>query len=234
MKSNIRKVLSASLFALALGAGGANAMVEEVGTSMNTGNARVDRDITIDSSTRWINVTYGETVRITASGGAADVQTVFQILPIPASKITEYTIEIDGQVLRYRNTQAQWTDFVWPNQQGTPGARILATTFDGRTVEIANFPGRFGLEKLINSAQRKRKDNGAFELTWSNSVNAVAVDLKIISSPQVAASTAPAAPSRGYKGLRLPAVVTAGPALVTAVAADAPNNVAPVVGGGAK
>ena len=170
----------------------------------------------------------------TASGGAADVQTVFQILPIPASKITEYTIEIDGQVLRYRNTQAQWTDFVWPNQQGTPGARILATTFDGRTVEIANFPGRFGLEKLINSAQRKRKDNGAFELTWSNSVNAVAVDLKIISSPQVAASTAPAAPSRGYKGLRLPAVVTAGPALVTAVAADAPNNVAPVVGGGAK
>ena len=71
MKSNIRKVLSASLFALALGAGGANAMVEEVGTSMNTGNARVDRDITIDSSTRWINVTYGETVRITASGGAA-------------------------------------------------------------------------------------------------------------------------------------------------------------------
>lgn len=170
----------------------------------------------------------------TASGGTADVQTVFQILPIPASKITEYTIEIDGQVLRYRNTQAQWTDFVWPNQQGTPGARILATTFDGRTVEIANFPGRFGLEKLINSAQRKRKDNGAFELTWSNSVNAVAVDLKIISSPQVAASTAPAAPSRGYKGLRLPAVVTAGPALVAAAAADAPTNVAPVVGGGAK
>lgn len=170
----------------------------------------------------------------TASGGAAEVQTVFQILPIPAAKITEYTIEIDGQVLRYRNTQAQWTDFVWPNQQGTPGARISATTFDGRTVEIANFPGRFGLEKLINSAQRKRKDNGAFELTWSNGVNAVAVDLKIISSPQVAASTAPAAPSRGYKGLRLPAVVTAGPALVTTVAADVPINVAPVVGGGAK
>lgn len=183
----------------------------------------------------WVAPLSAGGVAAPTAAGAADVQTVFQIQPLAAAKITEYTIDIDGQVLRYRNTQAQWTDFVWPNPQGTPGARIVANTFDGRTVEIANFPGRFGLEKLINSAQRKRKDNGAFELTWSHDGIAVAVNLKIISSPQVAASTAPAAPSRGYRGLRLPAAVTTGPAMITTGATETPNTVvAPAMAGGAK
>ncbi|MFX5793684.1 type VI secretion IcmF C-terminal domain-containing protein, partial [Acinetobacter baumannii] len=83
---------------------------------------------------------------------AAAPQTVFQILPSPAAGTTEYTIEIDGQQLRYRNTPPQWTNFVWPNPQGTPGARITATTFDGRTVEVLSEPGRFGLERLIATA----------------------------------------------------------------------------------
>ena len=144
-------------------------------------------------------------------GGGADAQTVFQIMPLPASGMTEYTIDIDGQLLRYRNTQAQWVNFVWPNQQGVPGAKVTATTFDGRSVEVANHPGRFGLEKLINSAQRKRKENGVFELTWSNGATSVSVDLKIISSPQAGSGGgggASAPPSQGYKGLRLPAAVT--------------------------
>ena len=39
-----------------------------------------------------------------ATSGAA--QTVFQILPSPAPGTLEYTVEIDGQQLRYRNTPA--------------------------------------------------------------------------------------------------------------------------------
>lgn len=179
----------------------------------------------------WVAPLSAGGVATPSAGPAADAQTVFQIMPLPAGKITEYTIAIDGQVLRYRNTQANWTDFVWPNQQGTPGARIVASTFDGRTVEVANFPGRFGLEKLINSAQRKRKDNGVFELTWSNAGVAVAIDLKIISSPQVAASATPAAPSRGFRGLRLPAAVTTGPAEITTLATDGASPAAPAPAG---
>jgi type VI secretion system protein ImpL len=171
----------------------------------------------------WIAPLSSAGVASATGGAAADVQTVFQIRPLPSARVTEYTIEIDGQVLRYRNTQAQWVDFVWPNQQGTPGARVLATTFDGRTLEIANYPGRFGLEKLINSAQRARKEGGVFELTWANGATSVSVDLKIISSPQV--STTPA-PSKGYRGLRLPSAVTAGPV--------AAATVVPGVSGGAQ
>jgi type VI secretion system protein ImpL len=161
-----------------------------------------------------------------SAAGAAEAQTVFQIQPLPASGITEYTVEIDGQQLRYRNTQSQWVNFVWPNQQGAPGARVVATTFDGRTLEMVNYPGRFGLEKLINSAQRKRKDNGVFELTWTNSSVSVSIDLKIISSPQAAAAGASAqSQSQGYRGMRLPATVTLAPVPAAAAgAAPSPKN----------
>jgi len=159
----------------------------------------------------WVAPLSAGGVAAAPGAAAADTQTVFQIQPLPASGVTEYTVEIDGQNLRYRNTQAQWTNFVWPNAQGVPGARVVATTFDGRTVEMVNFPGRFGLEKLIGSAKRQRKDNGAFELTWSVGAVTVSVNLKIVSSPQVGAPSAGAragAQTQGLRGLRLPAAVT--------------------------
>ena len=127
----------------------------------------------------WIN-TSGSAGGGGAAGGAGDGQTVFQIQAQPAPGALEYSIEIDGQQLRYRNTQSQWTNFIWPNPQGAPGARVTAVTYDGRTVELANQPGRFGLERLINSAQRKRRDNGIFELSWTSEGVTVAVNLKII------------------------------------------------------
>ena len=174
---------------------------------------------------------------VASPGAAGGDQTVFQIQPLPAGGVTEYTVEIDGQQLRYRNTQSQWTNFVWPNPQGAPGARVTATTFDGRTLEMANHPGRFGLEKLINTAQRKRKDNGVFELTWVNGATTVSIDLKIISSPQAssAATGSGAQAQQGYRGLRLPSAVTqlagaappgvtaAGAASVSSLPASAPG-----------
>ena len=103
---------------------------------------------------------------------------MFQILPVPSQGATEYTIEIDGQQLRYRNTPPQWANFVWPNPQGTPGAKVTATTFDGRTVELLNEPGRFGLERLIATAQRKRRPDGAFDLSWTKDGLTVAISLR--------------------------------------------------------
>lgn len=169
------------------------------------------------------------------AGAGADAQTVFQIQPLPASGLTEYTVEIDGQQLRYRNTQAQWANFVWPNPQGAPGARVVATTFDGRTVEMVNFPGRFGLEKLIGSAQRKRKENGIFELTWTNGATSVSIDLKIISSPQASAAPAGSATGgqqqgQGFRGLRLPVAVTVASAATT-MAVPVPSAPASAAGG---
>lgn len=180
--------------------------------------------------TRWVApLTGGAAGGGGGAGGAATAapQTVFQILPTPATGTTEYTIEIDGQQLRYRNTPAQWTNFVWPNPQGAPGARITATTFDGRSIELLNEPGRFGLERLIATAQRKRRPDGAFDLTWSRDNIAVSVALRIISSPQSGGTNAPAdsPQGQGLRGLKLPTTIadTSAP-LNTAAAPSAPAS----------
>ncbi|MGQ0596338.1 type VI secretion system membrane subunit TssM [Aquabacterium sp.] len=131
-----------------------------------------------------------------AGGGAAaaaEAQTVFQILPMAAPGLTEYTVDIDGQVMRYRNGAASWTHFVWPGP-GTPGVHITGMTLDGKPVEFFNESGRFGLEKMINAAQRKRIDNQVFELRWPQGANSVAVQLRIISNAATPAPAAPAAP----------------------------------------
>lgn len=162
-----------------------------------------------------------------AAGGAGDggPQTAFMLMPHPAAGTTEYVIEIDGQQLRYRNNAAQWANFIWPNPGATPGARIVATTFDGRQVEVVNFSGRFGLEKLINSAQRQRKPDGAFQMSWSTDGITVSADLRIISSTQAQSGDSR---RRGFTGLRLPeSIVRSAPPATTLAAAgtrgDAPR-----------
>lgn len=138
-----------------------------------------------------------------AASGAA--QTVFQVLPLSAPGTLEYTLEIDGQQLRYRNTPPAWSNMVHPGPQGVSGARVSAVTFDGRTVELFNQPGQFGLQRLFEAAQRKRKDGGVFELRWSAQNVSVAVDLKIVSSPQ--STGGGQSQAQGFRGLRLPPAI---------------------------
>ncbi|HRH16570.1 MAG TPA: type VI secretion system membrane subunit TssM [Aquabacterium sp.] len=151
-----------------------------------------------------------------AGGGAAAApapQTVFQLLPQAASGLTEYTIEVDGQQLRYRNTQASWAHFVWPGP-GTPGVRISGLTYDGRTVEFFAEAGRYGLEKMINAAQRRRLEGDQFELRWPQGNLSVAVQLRIISNaaPAAQANTSSGA-ATGPRPEALPARVAGATAM---------------------
>lgn len=145
-----------------------------------------------------------------AAGSAQQVQTHFQIQPRPASGASEYTIEIDGQQLRYRNTPPQWVNFIWPNPQGAPGVRITAQTFEGRTVDIVQEPGRYGLERLLASAQRTTNADGSFNMTWNASGVTVPVLLRIISNTQ--ASAGDDAAGQGLSGLALPRSIAGGAA----------------------
>ena len=142
-----------------------------------------------------------------AAGGAAAPQTVFQLQPLPASGTLEYTVEIDGQQLRYRNTPSSWTNMVHPSPQGTPGAKISAVTLDGRTVELFNEAGQFGLKRMIDAATRKRKDGGVFELRWANGNVAVSMELKIVSSAESSGAAQAAPQSQGFRGMRLPPLI---------------------------
>lgn len=146
------------------------------------------------------------------SANTAEAQSVFQILPMAAPGTTEYTIEIDGQQIRYRNAQAQWSQVVWPGSQGVPGARIMATTFDGRVIEVANFPGKNGLTKMMQASENKRKEDGVHELSWSNTGVKVTVHLKVISNPY-ASNDSNNLQSKGFRGMKLPEIVLGAPSI---------------------
>ena len=150
-----------------------------------------------------------------AGGEAAASQTTFQVLPIGSPGLVEYTLEIDGQVLRYRNAAPAWTNFVWPNPSSAPGVRIVGVTAAGRSIEILNEPGRFGLTRMFEVAQRKKLPDGTNELSWSQEGQTVSLQLRVISQPGAASgprsagagTAAPPVAASNLKGLRLPALV---------------------------
>jgi type VI secretion system protein ImpL len=179
--------------------------------------ARTWADMGITLSPQTVARFPGWIAPIGAGGVAAPsaaAQTVFQIQPMPAPGTLEYTVDIDGQQLRYRNTPAQWTNMVHPSPQGAPGARITAVGFDGRSVEVFNEPGQFGLKRMIDAAAKQKRDGGVFELRWTSGAITVAMGLKIISSPESSGSGTAAPQDQGFKGMRLPETIVGVPVAV--------------------
>jgi type VI secretion system protein ImpL len=164
----------------------------------------------------WIAPLSAAGVANTAAANAGEAQTMFDLQALGVTGATEFTIEIDGQALRWRGQPQPFVKMVWPNPQGVPGSRITAITPDGRTVVLLNEPGHFGLKKMVEAAKRKRRDNGVFELSWDNGGVVVTANLKIVGTQQAPAVAAPAA-GTGFKRLKLPdSVIAAAPAPVAA------------------
>ncbi len=138
---------------------------------------------------------------VAAGGVASTTQTVFQLLPHAASGLAEYSIEIDGQLLRFRNSVPQWANMVYPGPQGSSGVRISGVTPEGKVVELFSDSGATGLRRMIDSASRTRKEEGVHELRWSSGSAAVTVDLRITSTPGSAQGDS------GFRGMRLPETV---------------------------
>lgn len=175
----------------------------------------------VEGYSRWIAPLDGAAVATPSQGvpGAAQAPTAaaaqyaFQVLPQGAPGLLEYTVSIDGQVLRYRNTAAGWTDFVWPGPSGPPGVRITGVTHDGRTLEFFNEVGGYGLERMLAAAKRQRLADGVNALTWANGNLAVTVHLRTVrapgptSAPSGGSGATPAQSGTGLRGLQLPPLV---------------------------
>jgi type VI secretion system protein ImpL len=168
-----------------------------------------------------------------AAGAAAPNQTVFEVLPLGAPGMTEYTLVIDGQTLRYRNAAAQWVRMVWPNPGGVAGVRLSGVTLDGQTVSFVNEPGQFGLDRLFAAAKIEKRADG-HEMSWTSGTARVALQLRQITAPGSSAQAAAAgsagssvaAPSTALgdlRGMKLPATVVG----ATGAIAPMPANPAP-------
>ena len=157
-----------------------------------------------------------------AAGGGA--QSSFQLMPEGSSGFVQFTVEIDGQQLVYRNGAASWQNFVWPNAAGAPGVRISGVTPDGRTVEVFSAPGAYGFERLIDAAKVKKFPNGVRELSWGTGAQTVTVQYRAVTAPGPAAAPATAsgkAAASGLRGLQLPELVAGGDAPVSSANANA-------------
>lgn len=190
-----------------------------------------------------------------ASSGAASpaaaptnaAQTTFQIMPLPVAGLSEYSIEVDGQRMRYRNGLQEWTSFVWPNPSSQPGVKITGVDFEGRMITILDVPGAYGLERMMSSAQRKKLTDGSFELKWVTVLatqagqatrapaSSVMVKFRLISggnapaaaSSSGSASATPDAPAggNGLKGLQLVPTITTN--IIVGATSVIPNTTTP-------
>ncbi|WP_201604498.1 type VI secretion system membrane subunit TssM [Psychrobacter immobilis] len=141
--------------------------------------------------------------------GSAANQTTFQIMPLPVSGLTEYTIVVDGQQLRYRMGTQAWTTFVWPNPSSQPGASIRAKDYDGRDFTVFEEAGSFGVEKLINSARRTELGNDIFEMAWSGDGITISVRFRIISGSGSSTTTGQGRSTNPFTGMKLPEEIIA-------------------------
>lgn len=151
----------------------------------------------------------------------AGPQTLFQLMPEPTpSGVSEYTVTIAGQSLRYRNEPAQWSNFTWGGTSSNPMVAIEATAADGRIIHVADFQGSDALGDLVGSADRRRTEDGTYMLTWTRDGVTVGMRLKIISTSEVDAD---GAQKRGLRGIQLPTSVAGKTELVATISEGAPR-----------
>lgn len=157
-----------------------------------------------------------------AAAPAAANQSNFQFYPLPNPQLLSYTIDIDGQRMTFENGIQQWVNFVWPNAGSIPGARITAVDLEGKTVTIFDAPGEYGINRLIDSSQR-REQNGVVEMTWASSQQpslAVKVNFRLISGNSSQGGGAGVGSNREMNGLQLVDKVTTNKVTVRVVSAQ--------------
>ena len=96
----------------------------------------------------------------------ADPQNGFEIMIEPSPYMTQIMLTLDGQVQDYRNGPQPWQHFTWPGDLKRPGARLEVTTLDNQRYTVANFPTRWGLLRMIDTAEVQDVDAVRQRFIW--------------------------------------------------------------------
>ncbi|WP_407312709.1 type VI secretion protein IcmF/TssM N-terminal domain-containing protein [Pseudomonas sp. nanlin1] len=97
----------------------------------------------------------------------SDRENGFEIMLEPAPNLTDIIFTLDGQVQHYRNGRTSWERFSWPGTTTAPGARMDVITLSGERVTVFDFPGRWGLLKMSDSARVADLDGIQQRLSWN-------------------------------------------------------------------
>lgn len=101
---------------------------------------------------------------VALTGGDAGLR--FALMGKPGRDVMQTNLLLDQQKLDYHNQQEQWQTFSWPDSQWKPRTLLSwVTTTTGERI-YADYPGSWGLIRLLDRAQVTAVDNSTYKLTW--------------------------------------------------------------------
>ncbi len=98
----------------------------------------------------------------------SDRENGFEIMLEPSARYTDIIFTLDGQEQHYRNGRTSWNRFAWPGSNSSPGARLDVVTLEGQRINVFDYPGRWGLLKMNDSARVIDLDTVQQRFTWQS------------------------------------------------------------------
>jgi type VI secretion system protein ImpL len=108
----------------------------------------------------------------------SDKDNGFEIMLEPSAYFTDIIFTLDGQVQHYRNGKTSWNRFSWPGTTTAPGARLDVVTLTGERVTVFDYPGRWGLLRMNDSARVADLDGIQQRFSWNTADGLVSLTVR--------------------------------------------------------
>ncbi|RMT83025.1 type VI secretion protein IcmF/TssM N-terminal domain-containing protein [Pseudomonas viridiflava] len=105
----------------------------------------------------------------------SDKENGFEIMLEPSARYTDIIFTLDGQEQHYRNGRTSWNRFSWPGSTNAPGARLDVVTLEGQRITVFDYPGRWGLLKMNDSARVTDLDTVQQRFSWQSAAGPVSL-----------------------------------------------------------
>jgi type VI secretion system protein ImpL len=108
----------------------------------------------------------------------SDRENGFEIMLEPSAHFTDIIFTLDGQVQHYRNGKTSWSRFSWPGTTTAPGARMDVVTLTGERITVFDYPGRWGLLRMNDSARVSDLDGIQQRFSWNTASGQVSLAVR--------------------------------------------------------
>jgi type VI secretion system protein ImpL len=108
----------------------------------------------------------------------SDRENGFEIMLEPSAFFTDIIFTLDGQAQHYRNGKTSWSRFSWPGTTTAPGARLDVVTLTGERITVFDYPGRWGLLRMNDSAKVTDLDGIQQRFSWGTAQGQVSLTVR--------------------------------------------------------
>lgn len=108
----------------------------------------------------------------------SDKENGFEIMLEPSAYFTDIIFTLDGQEQHYRNGKTSWSRFSWPGTTTAPGARLDVVTLTGARITVFDYPGRWGLLRMNDSARVEDLDGIQQRFSWNTASGQVSLAVR--------------------------------------------------------